>query len=258
VQSAVPSTRRATNPGEFAGHTVPGVWHPVGELPAAVYWRRRIVLLVVLLGVLAGVAWLVVALVSGRIGGDSSEASTRTTSAPVLPTPALERVVPSFTVLRTPTPPPSTSPPPAAGTRSTPPAAPATPAAGSPCTDQMLGLTVRAPAAVAVGSKPTFELVVQNTSRVPCVRSLDKALQEIVLIDGHGRRLWGSNDCFPGAGPDTRTLGPGATVSLPLVWGGLTSEPTCTAPRVAPAAGPYLLRGRLDTKTTPDTRITLR
>jgi hypothetical protein len=230
------------------------VWHPVGELPAAVYWRRRLVVLVVLLGVFAGVSWLIVALVSGRIGSPSSGASAGTSAEPALPTPALERVVPSFTALRTPTPPPRTSLRPTAVARVPHTAAPAP---GGPCTDEMLGLAVRAPAAVAVGSKPTFELVVRNTSRVPCVRSLDKALQEIVLIDRRGTRLWGSNDCFPSAGPDTRTLNPGAAVSFPLIWGGLTSEPTCKAPRVPPPAGAYLLRGRLDTKTSPDTPITL-
>jgi hypothetical protein len=117
---------------------------------------------------------------------------------------------------------------------------------------------VRAPEVVALGSKPTIELVVQNTSEVPCVRSLDKALQEVVLFDTRGTRVWGSKDCFPEAAPDSRTLAPGATVSLPLVWSGLTSEPTCTAARTTPAAGNYVLRGRLDTERSPDTPITLR
>ena len=58
---------------------------------------------------------------------------------------------------------------------------------------------------------------------------LDKGLQEIVLLDGAGNRLWGSNDCFPEASDDPRTLAPGRAVAFPLVWGGLTSEPTCTA-----------------------------
>src|SRR3712207_8739292 len=49
---------------------------------------------------------------------------------------------------------------------------------------------------------------------------------------------------------DTRTLAPGESVAFPLVWGGLTSEPTCTAARTAPAPGQYALRGRLDTKTS--------
>ena len=72
--------------------------------------------------------------------------------------------------------------------------------------------------------------MVSNVSAVPCVRALDKGLQEIVLLDGSGNRLWGSNDCFPEASSDVRTLAPGEVVAFPLVWGGLTSEPTCTAP----------------------------
>ena len=230
------------------------MWHPVGPLRAAVYWRRRLVVLVVVLAALAGLSWLGVALLSGGTGGGTSAASASTSTERVVPTPALDRVVPSVTALRTPTP-----PPPAAATKAAPkPTAAPAPVAGGPCTDEMLGLAVRAPKVVDVSTKPTFELVVQNKARVPCVRSLDKALQEIVLLDGRGTRLWGSNDCFPEAGPDMRTLPPGAAVSFPLVWGGLTSEPTCTAPRVHPAAGAYVLRGRLDTKTTPDIPITLR
>ena len=237
--------------------TVRGVWHPVGPLPAAVYWRRRLGVLGALLAVLAGLAVLGYALVTGRIGDDPVEASAGSTPRSAVPTPALERVVPSLTALRTPT------PPPLAEARAADAAEPAaattpTPVGGGPCTDEVLGLAVRAPAAVAVGSTPTFELVVQNTSRVPCVRSLDRSLQEVVLLDGRGTRLWGSNDCFPEAGLDTRTLAPGVAVSFPLTWSGLTSEPTCSGARVPPAAGAYLLRGRLDTKTTPDTPITLR
>jgi hypothetical protein len=234
------------------------VWHPVGELPAGVYWRRRLVVLVVLLAVLGGAAWLGFALVTGRIGGDSSGAAAGSSSQRVVPTPALERVVPSLTALRTPTPPPPTQAAEAAGAAPEPTPVAPTPVAGGSCTDDMIGLAVRAPAAVDVGSKPTFELVVQNTARVTCVRDLDAESQEIVLLDGRGTRLWGSNDCFPESGVDRRTLRPGAAVSFPVVWGGLTSEPTCAAARTTPAAGAYVLRGRLDTKTTPDTPITLR
>jgi hypothetical protein len=121
----------------------------------------------------------------------------------------------------------------------------------------MLTLEVRTPASAAAGSKPTFELAVANVSAVPCVRALDKGLQEIVMFDGAGNRVWGSNDCFPEASSDVRTVAPGEVVILPLVWGGLTSEPTCTAPRAAPAPGAYVLRGRLDTKVSPDAAITL-
>jgi hypothetical protein len=121
----------------------------------------------------------------------------------------------------------------------------------------MISLEVRTPPTVALGSKPTFELLVANLSAVPCTRTLDKGLQELLLLDSAGARVWGSNDCFPEAGADTRTLAPGEMVAFPLVWGGLTSEPTCTAPRSAPAPGTYVLRGRLDTKTSADVPLTL-
>lgn len=230
------------------------MWHPVGELPAAVYWRRRVVVLLVVVALLGGGGWLGYALATGRLGTTGTDPAAASSSSRVVPTPALEQIVPPMTGLRTPThavPAVTATPAP----RPTP-AVPA-PAPGGRCTDDMIGVAVRAPASVAGGSKPTFELVVQNTSPVPCVRPLDKGLQEIVLLDGRGTRLWGSNDCFPEAGPDTRTLAPGARVSFPLVWSGRTSEPTCTAPRVAPARGSYLLRGRLGTKTSADTPITL-
>jgi hypothetical protein len=224
--------------------------HPVGELPPAVYWRRRLLVLVLLLSVLGGSGWLGYAALSGRLGSGSTQADSAGSSRSATPTPALERVVPSLASVQTPTPPPTGTEPPA-------PPAPPPPVAGGPCTDDMLALEVRTPGSAPVGSKPTFELVVTNTSPVPCVRTLDKGLQELVLLDGAGTRVWGSNDCFPEASADVRTLAPGEVVSFPITWGGLTSEPTCTVSRVTPAPGTYVVRGRLDTKTTPDAPLSL-
>jgi hypothetical protein len=219
------------------------VLHPVGDLPAHVYWRRRVVVLVLLLAVLGGAGWLGLTLLADRDGGGAAASDT------AVPQPALERVVPSLSAVATPDPPPVPEP-----------VAPAVipePVAGGPCTDDVLGLEVRAPAGAALGSKPTFEIAVANLSAVPCVRALDKGLEEIVMLDPAGNRVWGSNDCFPETGSDPRTLAPGEVVVIPLVWGGLTSEPTCTAPRDTPAPGTYLLRARLDTKVSADASITL-
>ncbi|MGY2074634.1 MucR family transcriptional regulator [Blastococcus sp. SYSU DS0828] len=219
--------------------------HPVGPLPAAVYWRRRLTVLVLLLAVLGGLAWLAVSLLTSS-GGSGPAAASAGGAAPSEP-PALERVVPSASGVRT----PGTTPPPSE------PPVPAGPTPGGPCTDDMLDLEVRTPGTAPVGSKPTFELVVVNSSPVPCVRRLDKQLQELVMVDADGARVWGSNDCFPESSDDERTLAPGELVVFPVVWGGLTSEPTCTAPRVTPPAGDYVLRGRLDTKVSGDAPITL-
>jgi hypothetical protein len=226
------------------------VLHPVGELPAAVYWRRRLVVLAVLIAVLAGLGWLGFALVT-RQSSDAATAATTSSGSPVR-TPALERVVPSVASVSAPSPPavPAAEALPSAAT-------PQVPAPGDPCTDDMISLEVRTPPTVALGSKPTFELLVANVSAVPCVRTLDKGLQELVLLDSAGTRVWGSNDCFPEASTDSRSLAPGEAVTFPVLWGGLTSEPTCTAARATPAPGSYVLRGRLDTKVSPDVPLTL-
>jgi hypothetical protein len=228
------------------------VLHPVGDLPAAVYWRRRLVVATLLVSVLGGGGWL-----GDRLIGKRAQLGTVAASSPAPRTepaaPALDRVVPSLAGVRTPAV--------AAAAATTPvvPAAATTPApvAGAPCADAMLSLQVRAPASVAVGSKATFDLVVTNRSPVPCVRALDKALREVVLLDAAGNHVWGSNDCYPDSRSDSRTLAPAEAVSFPVGWDGLSSEPTCTAPRVSAAAGSYVLRGRLDTLIGPDVPLTL-
>ncbi|WP_448614353.1 MucR family transcriptional regulator [Modestobacter sp. URMC 112] len=230
--------------------------HPVGPLPAAVYWRRRLLLLGLVLAVLGGGGWLAVMLMSGDAGADQVvTAAADEADRPVQPS-ALEQVVPSLAAVRVPTVPPASS----AAEPGDPAAEPtaAGPEPGGPCGDDMISVEVRtAESAVAVGSKPTLDLVVTNVSAVPCVRALDKGLQEIVLLDAGGGRVWGSNDCFPEASSDLRTLAPGEAAVFPVVWGGMTSSPDCATPRVAPAPGDYVLRGRLDTKTSGDTALRL-
>jgi hypothetical protein len=235
-----------TRPAPTAPTTVPRVWHPVGELPARVYWRRRVVVLTILLAILGGLGWLGSSLLSAR-GEDAAADPTE-----AIPEPALERVVPPLTAIATPDPPPVAAPAAAPEVLAAP-----EPQPGGPCTDDMITLDVRTPGSIPVGSKPTFELAVANVSAVPCVRALDKGLQEIVMVDAAGNRVWGSNDCFPEVSSEPRTLAPAEVVTVPLVWGGLTSEPTCTAARVNPPPGSYLLRARLDTKVSPDAVLTL-
>jgi hypothetical protein len=233
--------------------TVLGVLHPVGPLPAAVYWRRRLLVLTLLLAVLGGGGWLLVAaLTSGGSGGTATAAATTSPAAePAAEPPALERVVPSLASVQTPTPAPEPPAEPA------PESAEPAPTPGGPCSDDMIELAVRTPGSAPVGGKPTFELVVANVSTVPCVRVLDAGLQEVVLLDEGGNRVWGSNDCFPESSSDTRTLAPGESVTFPLVWGGLTSEPSCTAERTTPAPGQYAVRGRLDTEVSVEVPFTI-
>ena len=224
--------------------------HPVGRLPARVYWRRRLILLLVLVALLAGGGWLVLRLLDPP--GEGSTAAQAAASSRPVPTPALEQVLPSLASIRTPGTARETPLPEASRTPDR-----AAPTPGGPCTDEMLELTMRAPTQVPVGTTPTLEIVVRNVSEVACVRRLDKDLQEIELFDAAGDRVWGSNDCRPEKSARRGTLEPGAGVALEVVWSGRTSRPGCAGERAVPAAGLYVLRGRLDDKTTPDRRIRL-
>jgi hypothetical protein len=224
------------------------VLHPVGPLSAAVYWRRRVLVLALLLSVVAGGAWLGVFLVrTPAARGPVTAAATSPRTSPLPP--SLDQVVPSLAGVQT----PASIPVATTAAATTTPA----PVPGGPCSDAMLSLQLHAPASAAVGAKPTFELVVTNMSAVPCVRPLDGSLQEMVLLDAAGNRVWGSADCAVAGPADTRTLAPAEVVTLPVTWSGLTSEPTCTGPRVTPPAGSYVLRGRLDTLTGPDVPFSL-
>jgi hypothetical protein len=232
------------------------VLHPVGPLSTAVYWRRRLLVLGGTLGVLAGGGWLGVA----AVGGDHSPGTVVAGAADAAPapTPALEQVLPSLAAVQVPTAAPSTAAAPTAATTPTTAAPAAGPVPGGPCTDDMIAVVVRPdPPSTPVGSKPTFHLVITNVSTVACVRTLDKGLQEIVLVDGAGNRLWGSNDCFPEASSDVRTLQPGESADFPVLWSGLTSTTGCVGGRSTPGAGSYVLRGRLETRTSPDAALTL-
>ena len=89
--------------------------HPVGDLPASVYWRRRLLVLVVLVAVLAGAVGLVL-LLAGRAGGDTPTEDTASSSRPAR-TAALDRVAPSLAGVRTPDQAPATDVGPAASAR---------------------------------------------------------------------------------------------------------------------------------------------
>jgi hypothetical protein len=209
------------------------VLHPVGKLPAAVYWRRRALVLMLLLSVLGGGSWLGSALLTGGRGATVTTAATSRVPSTPLPTPSLERVVPAMAAVRMPAP-------------------------YGPCADSAIAVRGGAPAAVPAGGRATLQLVVTNTSAVPCVRALDRGLQEIVLADAAGHRIWDSNDCADLHGHDSRTLLPGRPVSFPVAWNGRASRTGCTGQPTAPAAGKYVLRGRLDTVVSAATPLAVR
>jgi hypothetical protein len=208
------------------------VLHPVGPLPAAIYWRRRALVLTLLLSLCGGGGWLGYALHSRPAGAATTLVAASTAPLRPAPSPALERVTPAVADVLLP------------------------PRYGR-CADAVIAVRVTAPPTVPAGTPATFGLVVTNTSTSPCLRALDRGLQEVALLDAAGTRVWDSNDCVPLTGSDDRTLTPRQPVSLPMRWNGLTSDPHCAAPPSPPAPGTYVLRARLDTVVAPGIPLSL-
>lgn len=195
--------------------------HPVGPLPASTYWRRRAVLL--------GVLVLVLLVLRSCVGG-----SPRATLA--------GRPGPSAS--------PSPSSSSKAGTGPTllaaPTASPTATAVGT-CSDSQLQLSSRSDASTyAVGSTPRFTLSVRNTSSVACRRDLGGDAVELLVYSGSDR-IWSNRDCGKHDDRSVQLLRAGASLETSVFWSGKRSAPGCTGTPVAAKAGTYTLRAAVGT-----------
>jgi hypothetical protein len=243
--------------------TVVRVLHPVGPLPASVYWRRRAVAFAGVVGVLL-LSWAVLAGGGGAGGRDSAAAvgspSPTESAGPSSPDPSgLTASAASNDPGRA-----ADDDGPASGESSTP-STPSTPRpapkptpAPTPCTDAQLRLTV-APAqpAYLVGQAPVLRLQVRNVATLSCSRDLGAALQEVLLYQGT-QRLWSSNDCYPEGTRDLELMRPGVVHTFSVTWSGLSSQPKCAGARTRVGAGSYAVVGRLGSLVSPRSPLTLR
>jgi hypothetical protein len=245
------------------------VLHPVGPLPASVYWRRRAVAFAGVVGVLL-LFW---AILPGG-GGDGGQGRAAAIGSPSPG--ATAPVDPSGLTAS-----PATDDPgraaddgsatggsitggPANGGSATAPAptsrqpAPKPTPAPKPCTDAELRLAVSpAQPAYLVGQAPVLRLQVRNVAEVPCTRDLGAALQEVLLYHG-STRLWSSNDCYPEGERDQELMRPGVLYTFSVTWSGLSSRPKCFGDRSRVGAGSYALVGRLGSLVSPRAALTLR
>jgi hypothetical protein len=239
------------------------VLHPVGPLPASVYWRRRAL-------AFAGVVVLLL-LFWAILPGGGGEQPRDTAAAAGSPSPTQPQAAPTSVGPGGLTESPPTGDAGRAGdgdgsaVAATTTAAPATttpmptpPPAPKPCSDAALRLTVSpAQPAYLVGQAPVLRLQVRNVSTLSCVRDLGAALQEVLLYRGT-QRLWSSNDCYPEGLRDQELMRPGVVHTFSVTWSGLSSQPRCAGTRARVGAGSYTLLGRLGTLLSPRAPMTLR
>jgi hypothetical protein len=244
----------------------------VGPLPPAVYWRRRALVL--------GVLLLIVIALFVSCGGEddgnqrgNGASSQAPTPVPAGSTPDEE---PSFSDAQPgggpslPAPEDLVSQPPgangqsdpnaqsSAGTNATGTNANVTAPAGA-CTDQEVSVTpVPAVTAAKRGAPVVIRLKIKNVGARPCTRDLGAGAQELYMDQG-ARKYWSSDTCSTDRGTNLRQMRSGAEYEYTVTWNGRQSS-KCTAALPggpAPPPGTYEIRGRLGTKVSQPVAMTI-
>lgn len=241
--------------------------HPVGKLPARVYWRRRLVFVGLPLLVIIVLLWTAL---SGGGSRPSSRNTSSTTTRPSSSVPATPSAQPrdseSIGVSTTTPPAAAATSNSAASARSSSAAAKSSAAAASSiaaagkglCTTSNLDVTAEtAKKSFAVHAKPGLSMLVTNTSTASCRLDVADKHVEWRVYSGDVR-VWGSHDCAEQAGSNVMTLTARQAIRLSISWSGLTSSSPCTASRIAVQAGTYTLFAYLDGKRSPATTFTIK
>lgn len=239
------------------------VFRPVGSLSPSVYWRRRVLLAVLLVAAVT----LVWTLFAG--GGDGGRSDRPTAAANHRPT---------ATPARTPatiTPSPGSGGPPAAGGDASPSGQPAgddeASGAGSgsevdtgpppTCPDSALELAVATDRSTyQPGDQPIIRLTLTNTSTGTCTRDVGAAQQEALVYVGASPgqdQFWSSNDCDPGGDPDVRALDVEQPLHFSVTWPAVSSNPECTGTPTPAGPGDYSVVARIGTLRSDPAKITL-
>ncbi|MEV4635866.1 adhesin [Actinoplanes sp. NPDC049548] len=245
----------------------------VGPLPAAVYWRRRgVVLGALILGV-------IVLFVSCSGGDDDSKRGTGASSQAPIPAPASKTPdgdEPSFIDPPAGAGNPSLPDPEdlqSAGTDGQPAPGPddegdgtgtgtntnvTVPADGS-CTDAEISVTpIPAGTTARRGVPIEIRLKIKNVSARACSRDVGADLQELYIESGV-QKIWSSDTCSNAKGSDVRQIPPNGEREYNVTWNGRQSN-KCSAglaAGTAPPAGQYQVRARLGGKVSAPVTITL-
>jgi hypothetical protein len=221
----------------------------VGSLPASVYWRRRALVLGVLL-------LAVIILWTSCSGPSKSDASKNAAvNATDSPTPSAAASILTPTIGGSTTSSPTLFAPPASPDPGGSADANAN-AATVPCADADLLLTAQPETALAPnGAYIKFFLKIKNTSGRACTRNLGADHQELYLQSGT-TKAWSSDVCQPVHGSELVTMVPNIEHEYSVNWNGLASDNGCTN-RKPPGIGKYELFARLDTKISAPATVQL-
>lgn len=193
--------------------------HPVGPQPSKVYWRRRLLFVLVLLAIVAIVVLIVV-----RPHGSSSPTAVVTTGTPGAAGAAGA----------------TSSPKPTTASTSIPTASTTTAKSGALCTSANVTVgAITDATSYAAGQLPKLSLSLTNTGSVPCKINVGTS-QQVFTITSGTELYWKSTDCQTKPTNAEVMLQPGKTITsaTPIVWDRTRSDPaTCNATRPPVTAG---------------------
>ncbi|HEY8534730.1 MAG TPA: hypothetical protein VIL44_12840 [Micromonospora sp.] len=226
----------------------------VGPLPAAVYWRRRAIVLGALLLFVALLAYAC----SDR--GDSGERTEASAAASATPSSASPSVAPSQTSAA-----PAEEPPPAAETGDAPsdggqaPPPMAGVAAGDLCTDDEILVTpVASDPSPRVGMRIELRIRIKNISERTCKRDVGADFQELYIKQG-ARLVWSSDACGTARGSKVDPFPPYHEQEFRVSWNGREASRCVDGEAAGPflEPGEYQLFGRLDTKVSDPVKLVI-
>ena len=218
-----------------------------GKPSPEVYRRRRIVVGVALLVVLALVIWAVIAVVGFF---------TKSPDAAAPPVPAV-----SSSSVSSPSSAPSTaasaeasgsasgsaaaSEQGSASAASSEAGSASAQAAGDSCSSGDIKLTAATDKATyAPAEKPVLEMKIQNTGSEDCTVNVGTSQQEFSIVSGSDR-IFSTTDCRTDASDSDMTVKAGATESAHFTWDRLRSAPGCKDVETKPRPGTYTFSAKL-------------
>jgi hypothetical protein len=206
---------------------------PAGRqrFPQAVYWRRRLVALLVAMTVLSLITWAFLGALGLSAGSSGAPPAHRGTSpGQAAAGGAGAGGAGPATADGSNTQSSKTSP---AGLGA------AAPARARPCSrgDVVLSLLAGQPA-YASPALPQFSIDVVGTAEPSCTFNVGARHVALVIRSG-SVRVWSSADCPRGSGSLVLDLQRGVPTTLSITWNRQTSSPGCTGPSSAMPAGTY-------------------
>ena len=207
------------------------------------YWRRRVFVFTVGIGLLTALSWTVNGVLAARssAGHAASAGGTRAAGSAAAHV-SRGRALPASSSSPRPRPVPSphrsTTHPPAAGK------APA-------CAPGGVTLRLSSPQYwYQVGKMPRFTVHAVSSEGQPCRFNMGTKFVSVVIASD--RRIWSSADCVSGSGSDMIVLTRGVPAVLSVSWDRKTSSPGCGDTSHAVAPGEYqvtAVAGPLRSKT---------